>query len=97
MDAITLTYLLTIPGATAVVLLITQVLKRFIPQSFPTEGLVLILSVLIVVGAGFLAGSFTAVSIILSVVNAFVVCLAAMGSYEKTFRASDDAKKLNGG
>jgi hypothetical protein len=96
MDAITLTYLLTIPGATAVVLLITQVIKPMLPTAFPTRVLALILSMLIVVGVGLLAAPITVVGIILSVINGFVVTAAAMGSYDVTFKTGDLAKKAGG-
>ena len=92
----------TTAGATAAVLLIVQFVKAPLDKvwKIPTRLLVYILSALIVIGARFFgAGEVNWDTALLLVVNAFVVAMAAMGSYEVTFAKLEqaDAKPPGGG
>ena len=81
-------YLATIAGATAATLLIVQFLKLPLDKAFghiPTRMVAYIIAlVLMLVATAFTTG-LTAENALLAAVNAFVVALAAMGSYEVTF------------
>ena len=84
----------TTAGATAAVLLIVQYIKAPLDKVWkvPTRLIVFIISALIVVGAqAFGAGAISLADIPLLAVNAFVVAMAAMGSYEVTFAKMEDS------
>jgi len=78
----------TTAGATAAVLLIIQYIKAPLYKlwKIPTRLLVYLLSAMITTGAqAFGFGSIVWADVPLLIVNAFVVAMAAMGSYEVTF------------
>jgi len=79
--------LATVTGATAAVLLIVQYIKLPIDKVFhvPTRMIVYVISLLIIVGAQAFTAGLTMKDLPLLAINAFVVALAAMGSYELTF------------
>lgn len=87
-EPFTWAYLATIAGATAATLLIVQFLKLPLDKAFghiPTRMVAyLIALVLMLVATAFTTG-LTAENALLAAVNAFVVALAAMGTYEVTF------------
>jgi len=85
----------TTAGATAAVLLIVQFVKAPLDKvwKIPTRLLVYILSALIVTGARFFGvGEVSWDTVLLLAVNAFVVAMAAMGSYEVTFAKLEQAE-----
>lgn len=87
-------YLATISGATAATLLVVQFLKVPLDRvwKIPTRVFVYVVSfVLLAAGVGFTTG-LNAGALPLIIVNAFVVALAAMGSYELTFAKATQEK-----
>lgn len=86
-------YLATIAGATAATLLITQYLKVPLDKvwKIPTRLFVYLLALAIMVVATAFTSGITPNSFLLSVLNAFIVALAAYGSYELTFARADRA------
>jgi len=86
-------YLATIAGATAATLLITQYLKVPLDKvwKIPTRLFVYLLALAIMVVATAYTSGITPNSFLLSVLNAFIVALAAYGSYELTFARADRA------
>lgn len=94
-DPFTWQQLATIAGATAAVLLIVQFLKLPIDRvwKIPTRIIVYIIAlVIMLIGAAFTSG-IDPQTALLTVINAFIVALAAMGSYELTFAKLDEKKK----
>lgn len=83
----TWTYLATIAGATAATLLIAQFTKMPLDRvwKIPTRALVYVIAFLILLLAQLFTGGMTVDKFVLTAVNAFVVALAAYGSYELTF------------
>ncbi len=84
-------YLATIAGATAATLLIVQLLKLPLDKiwKIPTRILVYFIALaLLLLATGFTIG-LNWNSGILTAVNAVIVALAAMGSYELTFAQMD--------
>lgn len=79
--------LATIAGATAAVLLIVQFIKLPIDKVLhvPTRLIVYVIALLIMTGAQAFTVGFVWQDLPLIAINAFVVALAAMGSYEVTF------------
>lgn len=86
-------YLATVAGATAATLLIVQFLKVPLDKVWriPTRLLVYIIALVIMLVAQYFVGGLTVEKAALAVVNAFVVALAAYGSYELTFSKIDRA------
>ena len=83
----TWSYLATIAGATAATLLIAQFTKMPLDRvwKIPTRALVYVIAFLILLMAQLFTGGLTVDKFVLTAVNAFVVALAAYGSYELTF------------
>ena len=80
-------YLATIGGATLATMLIVQLLKLPLDKvwKIPTRIIVfLIASVVLLLATHFTAG-LTAQNALLTIINAVIVALAAMGGYELTF------------
>lgn len=95
MDPFTWAQLATIAGATAAVLLIVQFLKLPLDRvwKIPTRIIVYIIALAIMmIGVAFTSG-LDVQTATLTAINAFIVALAAMGSYELTFAKLDDKKK----
>lgn len=86
-------YLATIAGATAATLLITQFLKVPLDKvwKIPTRLVVYILALVIMLLATNFTTGITASNFPLCILNAFIVALAAYGSYEMTFAKIDRA------
>ena len=88
-------YLVTILGATAATVVIVQVFKLPLDKiwKIPTRIVVYFIALIILELATYFTTGLDASSAILAVFNAFLVALAAYGSYELTFRYSDEKKK----
>ena len=85
MDQITtLGFLVTNAGATALVLLIVQYTKEFIPQWFHTRLYTLLWSFVVLMTATAFV-SPTAERFVLAAFNSFIVASSAMGLYQVTF------------
>lgn len=84
-------YLATIAGATAATLLITQFLKFPIDKVWkvPTRFLVYIIALIIMLAATAFTTGITLDNFPLCILNAFIVAMAAYGSYELTFARAD--------
>lgn len=84
-------YLVTIAGATAATLLIVQFLKVPLDKvwKIPTRLFVYLIALIIMVVATAYTSGLTVDAFLLCVLNAFIVALAAYGSYELTFAKID--------
>jgi len=80
-------YLATIAGATAATLLIVQFLKVPLDKvwKIPTRLFVYMIALIIMAVATAYTSGLTADTFLLCILNAFIVALAAYGSYELTF------------
>lgn len=86
----------TMSGATAAVILIIQFIKAPLDKlwKIPTRYVVYIISLLILLSVEYvLSGTLTFDRIGLTMLNAVVVAMAAMGTYETTFRKFDNKQK----
>ena len=81
----------TMAGATAAVLVIVQYVKPLIPK-LDTRIMALILSAIVLEAATAISGGGVQ-EYAIALLNSVIVASAAMGSYEVTFKASDEAKK----
>ena len=84
-------YLATIAGATAATLLIVQFMKVPLDKvwKIPTRLFVYIIALVIMTVATAFTSGLNLYSFLLCLLNAFIVALAAYGSYELTFAKSD--------
>lgn len=84
-------YLATIAGATAATLLIVQFMKVPLDKvwKIPTRLFVYIIALVIMTVATAFTSGLNLNSFLLCLLNAFIVALAAYGSYELTFAKSD--------
>lgn len=87
--------LATIAGATLATLLIVQLLKLPLDKvwKIPTRIVVYVISLIIMIAATYFTGGLSWEKAGLSAVNAVIVALAAMGSYELTFAKLEAKKK----
>ena len=85
-------YLATIAGATVATVLIVQLLKLPLDRvwKIPTRIVVYFIALIILLCATAFTTSLTVQNGILTAVNAVIVSLAAMGTYEITFRKLDE-------
>ena len=86
--------MITLPGATIVVLLIAQYTKAWIPTKVDTRLYVLLLSIAITQIALLMIGVPWR-DHVLMVINAFVVAMAAIGGYQEDafrFKSADENK-----
>lgn len=90
-DPFTWQQLATIAGATLATLLIVQLLKLPIDKvwKLPTRIVVYFISLIILLLATYFSNGLTVSTGFLTVFNAVIVALAAMGAYEVTFRKMD--------
>ena len=96
MDVVPYTWdkLVTVGGAAAAAMLITQAVKEPLDRiiKIPTRWLVFFLSFVILVIAHVFMGDFAWSNVPLLVLNALLAMFTAMGGYEATFLAADQAK-----
>lgn len=69
----------------AMVAVITEVLKNIVPQKFPTKGLALIVSILVVYGYLIIGGDITTSKMTFGAFESFVVSFISMFGYD-TFK-----------
>lgn len=83
--------LATIAGAAAMTLLIVQLLKLPIDKvwKIPTRIVVYVIALIIMILAQIFTDGLTVNTALLTVFNAVIVALSAMGAYELTFRKID--------
>lgn len=87
-EPLTWPYLATIAGATAATLLIVQYFKVKLDKvwKIPTRLFVYFVALIILLLATYFTQGLTVENSVLTALNAFVVAVAAYGSYEITFR-----------
>ncbi|NLY44117.1 MAG: hypothetical protein GX066_09185 [Clostridiaceae bacterium] len=86
-EFLTWEFLGTFAGATAATTLIVQFLKLQVDKvwKIPTRYIVYIIAALILFAVQAFTGSFTPENIVITLFNAVVVTMAAMGTYDVTF------------
>ena len=85
-------YLATLAGATVGTLILVQLLKLPLDKvwKIPTRIIVFLIACVIMLLAKQFTDGLDTQSAILTVLNALIVALAAMGAYEMTFRKIED-------
>ena len=90
--------LATIGGAALATLLIVQLLKLPLDRiwKIPTRIVVFFISLVVLLLATYFTQGLTANTALLTVINAVIVALTAMGAYEVTFHKLEARKQNNG-
>ena len=84
----------TVAGATTMTLLIVQIIKGLLP-AINTRLIVLIVALVLTQIPAFFIGADVQAHLI-AVFNGLITTVSAMGTYEVTFKAGDEAKKAGG-
>lgn len=87
----------TIAGCSAVITLLTQVLKKYLPETFDTKWLALVFSVIIGVLRIVYIGQYDFAGIVSGVINIFILLSISIGIYEIGGTAVEKIKSLIGG
>lgn len=87
----------TIAGCSAIITLLTQVLKKYLPETFDTKWLALVFSVIIGVLRIVYIGQYDFAGIVSGVINIFILLSISIGIYEIGDTAVEKIKSLIGG
>lgn len=87
----------TIAGCSAVISLLTQVFKKYLPEKFDTKWLALIFSIIIGGLRIVYVGQYDFAGIVSGVINIFVLLGVAVGIYEVGASVTSAISKLTGG
>lgn len=87
----------TIAGCSAVITLLTQVFKKYLPEKFDTKWLALIFSIIIGGLRIIYVGQYDFAGIVSGVINIFVILGVAVGIYEVGTSVTSVISKLIGG
>lgn len=96
-DFISIEILGTIAGCSAIITLLTQVFKKFLPEKFDTKWLALIFSVIIGGLRIIYVGQYDFAGIVSGVINIFVLLGISIGIYEVGSSIGTKIKELTGG
>lgn len=96
-DFISIEILGTIAGCSAIITLLTQVFKKFLPEKFDTKWLALIFSVIIGGLRIIYVGQYDFAGIVSGVINIFVLLGVSIGIYEVGSSIGTKIKELTGG
>ena len=87
----------TIVGCSAMITLLTQVFKKFLPETVDTKWLALVFSILIGVLRIIYVGQFDFAGIVSGIFNIFALLSGAIGIYEISGPTIEKLKDLLGG
>lgn len=96
-DFISIEILGTIAGCSAIITLLTQIFKKFLPEKFDTKWLALIFSVIIGGLRIIYIGQYDFAGIVSGVINIFVLLGVSIGIYEVGSSIGTKIKELTGG
>ena len=87
----------TIAGCSAIITLLTQVFKKYLPEKIDTKWLALVFSVIIGVLRIIYVGQFDFAGIVSGIINIFILLSIAVGIYEIGGTTIGKIKDLIGG
>lgn len=87
----------TIAGCSAIITLLTQVFKKYLPEKIDTKWLALVLSVIIGVLRIIYVGQFDFAGIVSGIFNIFILLSISVGIYEIGGTTVNKIKDLIGG
>lgn len=87
----------TIAGCSAIITLLTQVLKKYLPENLDTKWLALIFSIVIGTLRMIYVGQFDFAGITSGIINIFILLSVAIGIYEIGDATTNKITELLGG
>ena len=84
----------TIAGCSAIITLLTQVFKQYLPEKIDTKWLALVFSILIGVLRIVYIGQFDFAGIVSGIINVFILLSISIGIYEIGGSAIESVKNL---
>ena len=87
----------TIAGCSAIITLLTQIFKKYLPEKFDTKWLALIFSIIIGGLRIVYVGQFDFAGIVSGIINIFVLLGVSVGLYEVGASVLNKLNKLTGG
>ena len=93
-DFISIEILGTIAGCSAIITLLTQIFKKYLPEKIDTKWLALIFSVIIGALRIIYVGQFDFAGIVSGVLNMFILLGISVGIYEISSSTTDNIKSL---
>ena len=87
----------TIAGCSAIITLLTQVFKQYLPEKFDTKWLALVFSVIIGGLRIIYVGQYDFAGIVSGIINMFILLSISIGIYEIGGSAIEKMKELTGG
>ena len=87
----------SIAGCSAIITLLTQVFKKYLPEKIDTKWLALVFAVIVGILRIIYVGQFDFAGVISGIFNIFILLSTAIGIYEISDTAIDGAKKRLGG
>ena len=87
----------TIAGCSAIITLLTQVFKKYLPEKFDTKWLALIFSIIIGGLRIIYVGQYDFAGIVSGIINVFILLSISIGIYEIGDTAVERIKEIIGG
>ena len=87
----------TIAGCSAIITLLTQVFKKYLPEKIDTKWLALVLSVIIGGLRIIYVGQYDFAGIVSGIINVFILLSISIGIYEIGDTAVEKIKEITGG
>lgn len=87
----------TIAGCSAIITLLTQVLKKYLQEKIDTKWLALVFSVIIGVLRIVYVGQYDFAGIVSGIINMFILLSISIGIYEIGGTAVEKIKEITGG
>lgn len=97
MEFMTIDIFLSVVGCTTVITLLTQVFKKYLPESLDTKWLALVFSIIVGVIRIYIVKDFSFEGIVIGIMNTILLLAIAIGEYELIKTALTKILKQIGG
>lgn len=97
MEFMTIDIFLSVVGCTTVITLLTQVFKKYLPESLDTKWLALIFSIIVGIIRIYVVKDFSFEGIVIGIMNTILLLAIAVGEYELIKTALTKILKQIGG
>lgn len=94
MEFITMEMFLTVAGCSTIITLLTQVFKKFLPESLDSKWLALVFSIIVGILRIIYLADFSFAGIVTGIVNIILLLAIAVGEYEVVKSATNKVIEL---
>jgi len=94
MEFITMEMFLTVAGCSTIITLLTQVFKKFLPESLDSKWLALVFSIIVGILRIIYLADFSFAGIVTGIVNIILLLAIAVGEYEVVKSAANKVIEL---